>query len=94
MKQSEKVIEKELSRRVEKLGGWSLKMLSVHVSGLPDRLCLFPGGAVFFAELKSTGETPTKIQLFQHRKLRSLGFRVEVLDSSKDIKSVLADYGE
>lgn len=38
------------------------------------------GGYVGFAEIKTTGKKPTKIQLYVHDKLRSLGFEVFVID--------------
>lgn len=86
--ESEKVLERKLAREVEKAGGWSLKMLSTHLTGLPDRVCLMPGGKTFFVEVKTTGEKPTKIQLHQHRKLKRLGFEVYVVDNSQDINEL------
>ena len=46
-------------------------------------------GTVVFVELKSTGEKPRKIQLAVHKKLRELGFRVEVIDTLKDVESLI-----
>lgn len=90
----EKCLERELALRVRKSGGWSIKILSTHVSGLPDRLCMMPGGKLFFAEIKTTGEKPRKIQLHMHKKIRALGFRVEVIDRSKQITEILKDFTE
>ncbi len=42
------------------------------------------GGYVGFAEIKTTGKKPTKIQTVIHDKLRHLGFVVVVID---DIES-------
>ena len=85
---SEKTLERKLVKEIQRLGGWSIKVLSVHVSGLPDRICLLPGGFVFFAEIKTTGRKPTKIQLYVHKRIRDLGFQVEVVDSLADIKKL------
>jgi hypothetical protein len=52
--ESEKDIEKKLGVGVKKLGGWTLKLLPTFVSGLPDRLVLYKGRAIF-VELKSSG---------------------------------------
>ena len=90
--ESEKTLEAKLRDGVKKLGGWCIKLPALHVSGLPDRLALLPGGRVFFAELKTTRKKPTGIQLAIHAKLRRLGFRVEVLDTSEQIKKLLSDY--
>ena len=43
-------------------------------------MVLCKGGYVGFAEIKTTGKKPTKIQLYIHDKLRSLGFEVFVID--------------
>lgn len=87
--ESEKVIERKLVEYVKKEGGLCIKLLTSQYIGLPDRLCLFPNGKLVFVELKSTGQKPRKIQLFVHNKLRSLGFRVEVIDSVIDINKVV-----
>lgn len=86
---SEKILERKLVKEVHQLGGWSIKILSTHVSGLPDRICLLPGGRIFFAEIKTTGRKPTKIQLHVHKRIQALGFQVEVIDSLADIKKCL-----
>lgn len=62
-----------------------IKLLCNHILGLPDRLCLFPGGKLAFVELKTTGEKPKRIQIFMHKKLRALGFRVEVIDTVEGV---------
>lgn len=91
--ESEKTLERSLKNSVEvKLKGWCLKLPSAHITGLPDRLCLFPGGRILFVELKTTGKSPREIQLFIHNKLRSLGFRVEVVDTSEQIEKLIREY--
>jgi hypothetical protein len=91
--ESEKTLERSLKNSVEvKLKGWCLKLLSAHITGLPDRLCLFPGGRILFVELKTTNRKPRKIQVFMHNKIRGLGFRVEVIDSSEQIERLIREY--
>lgn len=89
MIESEKKLERKLYKEVKKRGGWSIKMLSMHITGLPDRLCLFPGGRALFCEIKTTGKKPTKIQQMVHKKLRRLGFQVFVIDSTEQIIEAL-----
>ena len=92
--ESEKHLERLLKSTVENtMNGLCLKLLSQHMIGLPDRLCLLPKGRAFFVEVKTTGEKPRKIQEFVHKRLRSLGFRVYVLDSSLVLHTILTDYG-
>ena len=82
---SEKVFEREVSRHVESIGGVAIKMSSAFIKGLPDRLFIYRSRDGFtrveFAEFKSTGKKPTKIQLFIHEKIRHLGIPVYVIDS-------------
>lgn len=74
----ENVVESTLRKEVKARGGWAIKLLP-SVSGLPDRLVLFPGGHVLFIELKSPTGTVKPHQTVIHQRLRSLGFEVLVL---------------
>lgn len=89
--ESEKVIERKLVERVKKAGGLCIKLLTSQYIGLPDRLCLFPNGKIVFVELKSTGQKPRKIQVFVHNKLRSLGFQVEIIDSTEGVENLVIE---
>ena len=42
-------------------------------------MVLCAGGYVGFAEIKTTGKKPTKIQLYIHSKLEKLGFKVFIV---------------
>lgn len=90
----EKSTEKRLVTEVERVGGWCLKLPAIHNAGLPDRLCLFPGGEVVFVELKAFGKKPRKIQTLMHQKLKAMGFRVEVIDTPEQIKKIIREYEE
>lgn len=82
---SEKVLEKTFSEHLNRTKKvWVIKLLSTFIKGLPDRMVLCKGGYVGFAEIKTTGKKPTKIQLYVHDKLKDLGFVVFVID---DIES-------
>lgn len=89
---SEKTIEATLKKEVKKMGGWCIKMLGGLISGLPDQLCLLPGGVIFFAELKTTKKRAEKLQKIQHRRLRALGFQVYVIDNLNDLELILNTY--
>lgn len=85
---SEKVLERRLSREVKTLGGWTIKLLSYLVRGLPDRLVLIQGLA-FFCEIKTTGKEPPPAQLLMHKKLKKLGFTVYLIDSHESLNEFL-----
>lgn len=78
---SEKDLERTFSEKLNRTKKvWVIKLLSTFIKGLPDRMILCLGGYVGFAEIKTTGKKPTKIQTYIHEKLRALGFTVFVID--------------
>lgn len=78
---SEKDLERTFSEHLNRTKKvWVIKLLSTFVKGLPDRMVICRGGYVGFAEIKTTGKKPTKIQTYIHEKLRALGFTVFVID--------------
>ncbi|MGG6796587.1 UNVERIFIED_CONTAM: VRR-NUC domain-containing protein [Streptococcus canis] len=87
----EKFIEKKLVLAVKKQGGLCPKFVSPGFDGMPDRIILMPKGRIAFAELKAKGNKPRLLQLSRHRLLRSLGFKVYVIDVPDQIGGVLDD---
>lgn len=87
--ESEKNLERKLREETKKLGGWCLKLLCNHISGLPDRLVLLPGGIAIFAEIKTTKKKPTRIQTLVHNKIEKLGFEVHIIDTTEKIHTLL-----
>ena len=87
--QSEKQTERHLCRMVKALGGACYKWVSPGCSGVPDRIVVRPDGDVFFVELKSEGEKPTKLQRKRHNELRAKRCRVYVIDTKEKAKEVL-----
>ena len=85
----EKQTEQKLVSAVKKLGGIAPKFISPGFDGMPDRLVLMPDGHIAFVELKALGKKPRPLQLARHRLLRSLGFRVYVIDSVEQIGGML-----
>lgn len=82
----EKDIEKHLNDKVKKLGGRCYKFTSPGNAGVPDRLVLLPGGAIYFVELKTKYKKPRPLQKSQIRKLEMLGQDVRVLCGLDDVK--------
>lgn len=78
---SEKDLERTFSEKLNRTKKvWAIKLLSTFVKGLPDRMVICQGGYVGFAEIKTTGKKPTKMQLLVHGRLEALGFKVFVID--------------
>lgn len=88
---SEKVLEAELRERCKALGWMCIKLTSQYQRGLPDRLILMPGGRVCFAEIKTTGKKPTALQRVTHERLRALGYRVEVVDTTESLDNLIVE---
>lgn len=89
--ESEKVIERKLVEAVKANGGMCIKLLCDNLLGLPDRMVLMPHSKIAFVELKTTGQKPRRIQVFMHKKLRNLGFRVEVIDTVEGVNNFIND---
>ena len=85
----EKQIESKLVIEVKKIGGIAPKLVSPGFDGMPDRLVLLPDGHIAFVELKAPGKKPRPLQRARHRLLRSLGFRVYVIDDAEQIGGML-----
>lgn len=85
----ERDLERHLRDAACKAGGLALKFVSPGMSGIPDRIVLMPHGRMAFVEVKAPGQKPRPLQLAVHRTLRSLGFRVYVLDDPDDIPRII-----
>ena len=88
---SEKVLEAELRERCKTLGWMCIKLTSQYQRGLPDRFILMPGGRVCFVEIKTTGKKPTALQRVTHERLRALGYRVEVVDTTESLDNLIVE---
>lgn len=76
----EREVEAYLRTRVEQAGGRCEKFIPDYDSGMPDRVVMLPGGVLVWAETKKpVGGRLTKLQRYQHDRLRALGQRVEVV---------------
>ncbi len=89
----EKVIEHALVMATRSKGGIAPKFISPGFAGMPDRLVLLPHGRMGFVELKAPGRKPRPLQLARHRLLRRLGFKVYVIDDTRQIAMVLKEIG-
>ena len=86
----ENVIEAELVRRVNALGGRCDKVKVIGQRGFFDRLILLPAGRIIFAELKRPkGGRMTEHQRQYRRNYAALGAVVAVVKTSADIDALL-----
>jgi hypothetical protein len=98
-------IEKYLCDRVKMLGGEVRKVKWIGRRGAPDRLVMLPGGwhrlanggqvyrpFTVFVELKAPGKDPEPHQAREHKRMRDMGQRVEVIDSMEGVDNLLKEY--
>lgn len=83
----EKDVERKLVKMIESHGGLCLKWVCPGHSGVPDRICLLPGGGVVFVELKRPQKVRvSKLQDLWADRLSRLGFRRWMVWDEKVIK--------
>ena len=85
----EKKIEQKLALMVKHRGGICPKFVSPGMDGMPDRIVLLPNGCVAFVEVKAPGEKPRRLQIKRHEILRTLGYKVYVIDGADQIGGIL-----
>lgn len=91
----ESAVEQNIRRQVTALGGVAWKWVSPGRVGVPDRICIFPGGRVIFVELKrpgvGDGRSPQQKKVFST--LERLGCEVWRISSGEDFRQRLIDVG-
>jgi hypothetical protein len=75
----ESTIERAVCARAKQLGCMVIKLNGPGQRGLPDRMILRDGRALFI-EFKAPGKKPTTLQLKTRDKLLALGFIATVID--------------
>ena len=77
----EVAVEQPLVKEVKRRGGIAYKLVSPGRRNVPDRLCIMPGGRMFFVECKAPGESPRPGQERELKRLRDLGHEAYTLDN-------------
>jgi hypothetical protein len=86
---AESGIEKTLREKVTELKGLALKLNSLSLNGLPDRLVLLPGKRIYFVETKSPGKPLRPLQVVAKRILEALGFKVYKIDNKEQVQDII-----
>jgi len=87
----EKEIESYLKKEIERRGGLCLKFVSPGVTGVPDRVCVLPGGRVVFVEIKSADGELSPRQEYVIRQIRKRGHDVRVVVGKLGVDELIFD---
>lgn len=85
----ERTIERYLVEQVKVKGGEVRKVRWIGRNGAPDRIVMLPDLTVW-VELKAPGEKAKPHQVREHERMRRMGQRVEIVDSTERVDEVLA----
>lgn len=78
---TERDVERVFVEEGGRLGAMVLKFSSANLSGVPDRIVLFPDGTHAFVELKAPGKDVRPLQERVFARLARLGHPVRVIDT-------------
>lgn len=88
-------LEKKIRLFVQSQQGKAYKWVSPSENGVPDRICIFPGGKIVFVELKrpgrKEGRSPRQKKVFQV--LEKLGCHVWLINDFEEFKRRLKEEG-
>lgn len=88
----EREVESHLGNSVKHFGGLCLKFDPSLENGMPDRLVVMPGGVSVWVETKKpVGGVLSSMQKHQHKRLRALGQRVEVVWTKEQADRLVAE---
>lgn len=87
----ESTLEQAVRKCIRSLGGRCYKWVCPGENGVPDRICILPGGKIIFIELKRPGRkdgmSARQKKIF--RVLKALGCKVWRIDNLEDLKARL-----
>lgn len=90
----ESALERMLKTKVEKADGECWKFVSPGLRGVPDRICIFPGGRIAFVEMKKEGGELSALQKKRLKRLAILGVSCYVLNSVDLVETFVELYRE
>jgi len=87
----EKNLEQKLRKRIKAMGGKFYKWVSPGNNGVPDRIAIFPGGRIWFIEMKKEDGELSPLQEFTLEELTGLGCNTAVIYTEAEMEVFLND---
>ncbi len=84
-------IERYLVQCAAQIGGELRKVRWIGRHAAPDRVLMLDGATIWI-ELKAPGETPKRHQAREHKRMRDMGQRVEVIDSPAQVDALFDEF--
>jgi hypothetical protein len=89
MGRQEANVEQNLARGIRSLGGNVRKWVSPGHDGVPDRICILPGGEIHFVEVKTSSGVLSVRQKRELDTLKQLGCNVHVVYGTNDVSDLI-----
>jgi hypothetical protein len=91
----EATFERYVADRIRAVGGRAFKWVCPGLTGVPDRICIFPRGRIIFMELKRPGlkDGRSERQKKVCRLLESLGCDVRLMSDKNEFKKMMEELG-
>lgn len=87
----EKKLEQRLVKVVERNGGMCWKFISPGTPGVPDRICLLPGGRIIFVEMKAEWGRMANIQKYRKDQLTRLGYDARTIKGETQLQNFIQE---
>ena len=85
----ENKVEKYLDQRVRGLDGLTRKWVSPGVDGVPDRICLLPGGIIYFVEVKTITGSISETQKREQKRISDTGAFVRTVFGEEEVDQLI-----
>ena len=88
-------LERYACTQITKIGGRAFKWVCPGVTGVPDRICVFPGGRIVFIEFKRPGlkDGRSARQKKLGRILENLGCTVRRIGNKEEFTKMMEELG-
>ena len=86
-------IEKYLRDKVQRAGGYCIKLPANLYTGIPDRLVILHDYIIFCELKRPKGAQVEKVQKWWQRRLREMGHCAEIISTKDGVDKLMRDFG-